>query len=70
MCHDLPEVEKLTAILTKRGVKVLLMADREEMRDLKFKDSDRKKRFQAVHGKNRNVKGASLKRRDFSYKLE
>lgn len=52
MCHDLPEVEKLTAILIKRGVKVLLMADREEMRDLKFKDSDRKKRFQAVHGKN------------------
>lgn len=27
MCHDLPEVERLTAVLTKRGIKVLLMVD-------------------------------------------
>lgn len=70
MCHDLPEAERLTAVLTKRGIKVLLMVDREEMRDLKFKDIGRKKRFQAVHGKNRDAKGASLKRKNFSYKLE
>lgn len=27
MCHDLPEAERLTAVLTKRGIKVLLMVD-------------------------------------------
>lgn len=70
MCHDLPEVERLTAVLTKRGVRAILMVDKEEMRDLKYRDTDRKKRFQAVHGKNRDAKGASLKRKNFSYKLE
>ena len=70
MCQNLQEVERLTAILHKRSIRTLLVVDKEAMRALKYSDVNRKKRFEAVHGKDRRAKGASLKKREFSYKME